>query len=1123
MDLYEYQACVRAFADQRYEECLSAALPMLAHDSDLELLQIVLISLQRLGKTNLAAKVGADALRLTNEAPWDHSLLRLTLGQIPWPEVVFQAADSHQRCQVYYYAGARSLTVGENDAAIHDFLACKSTKADCLEFELAGRALRILAPREGDSLEDGFEVERLRVGHNGVVGEVRLLRPKGSEPLAISKSGARLGGWLSDAGPAPGRQVVEEAPGMAQPPAPRIAEKSVAPRRARFDPVKVFVSSTFYDMQAERDVLVNKTFPQLKQWCTERGLDLIEVDLRWGIAEGDILSACFWEIDQCRYFVGLLGSRYGSLPDSIHEGTIGSHPWLRDYGGRSMTELEIVHRQLSNPEALRRSFFYFRSPDSESSADAVGGQILFDLTEAIGRDYPSDRPEDPLAIERAGHEALAAAHIRAFIARQGYSERLDRHVRMSDRPILIVGAPGSGKSAFLADWVRHHCEENQQDIVIEHYVGATTASADCASLIKRLCAEMAQDYQIDRELAEHYAIAEDEADPGTLLEAFQNYLHLAWSFPQRRLVLVLDALDQLQGSQDDGLWWLPRTFAGNVKVILSARTGPLATSARERGWVIEEFEKFTPDELSDAAVKYLRPYGKELGKGLAKLLKSKPQACDPLYLRVLLNELRVFGSFDDVGAYLSHCLETPDLAALYQTVLRRWQRDYNDQMYPRLVEEALSLLLCSRQGLTENEWTGLLRGRGEPLPRAVWSPLFLVLQPHLINRSGLWSFAQEPIRQAVAQAFAPGEEDRRQWHRRLADYFASADSNNSRADELPWHLPRCGARRELKQYLSDIATAERFLLQGRRDELFAYWNVVCSPAKMVAIYKEAVSRAEAGGLDPGRLGIFYLHLAEICVSVSQLEEAEHCYRRASSIGSEDVGPGHPSIAAIDTRLGRLLLRLGRVREAEECLTAALHAGENGLGPIDMSLYMTLQALSDVYEAQGSWNMAARLRERAFEICRFLNGDLHKETASSAVRLSVVLLRNGQTERAEELCKSVLLTSRQLPGPDNPITCQAMDVLAEIHLQRKQYREAESLYQKIFDRRRETLGLDNPSTAMTLGRLGLVKALQGDRVAGSRMCREALDISHRAVGPDHPTTTELRKVVSALSPKRPTNK
>jgi nephrocystin-3 len=85
--------------------------------------------------------------------------------------------------------------------------------------------------------------------------------------------------------------------------------------------VRVFVSSTFRDMQRERDHLVKYIFPELKRRCRERQVELVEVDLRWGVTEeqaerGEILPVCLEEIDRCRpYFIGLLGERYGWVPD----------------------------------------------------------------------------------------------------------------------------------------------------------------------------------------------------------------------------------------------------------------------------------------------------------------------------------------------------------------------------------------------------------------------------------------------------------------------------------------------------------------------------------------------------------------------------------------------------------------------------------------------------------------------------------------------------------------------------------------------------------------------------------------------------------------------------------------
>ena len=109
--------------------------------------------------------------------------------------------------------------------------------------------------------------------------------------------------------------------------------------------VRVFVSSTFRDMGAERDELVKRVFPQLRKMCESRGVTWGEVDLRWGLtdeqkAEGKVLPMCLAEIRGCRpFFLGLLGERYGWVPDALDPALVEQEPWLAQQAGHSVTEL----------------------------------------------------------------------------------------------------------------------------------------------------------------------------------------------------------------------------------------------------------------------------------------------------------------------------------------------------------------------------------------------------------------------------------------------------------------------------------------------------------------------------------------------------------------------------------------------------------------------------------------------------------------------------------------------------------------------------------------------------------------------------------------------------------------
>ena len=84
----------------------------------------------------------------------------------------------------------------------------------------------------------------------------------------------------------------------------------------------VFVSSTFVDMNEERDVLNSYVLPKLNEHFNPHRILVQLVDLRWGVRttgiedevekDNKVLSVCFDEIDRSQpFFVAVLGDRYG--------------------------------------------------------------------------------------------------------------------------------------------------------------------------------------------------------------------------------------------------------------------------------------------------------------------------------------------------------------------------------------------------------------------------------------------------------------------------------------------------------------------------------------------------------------------------------------------------------------------------------------------------------------------------------------------------------------------------------------------------------------------------------------------------------------------------------------------
>eukprot|EP00300_Choanocystis_sp_HF-7_P017563 c19765_g1_i2.p1 GENE.c19765_g1_i2~~c19765_g1_i2.p1 ORF type:complete len:1607 (-),score=381.49 c19765_g1_i2:1320-5537(-) len=106
-------------------------------------------------------------------------------------------------------------------------------------------------------------------------------------------------------------------------------------------------------MNGERDHIIRQVLPRLQRRFASAGINVVPVDLRWGITaqalrERGAIRICLDEVDRCRpLFVGMIGDRYGSRVEDYSSCTGSNDPryeWLSRYKpNRSITELEIAH------------------------------------------------------------------------------------------------------------------------------------------------------------------------------------------------------------------------------------------------------------------------------------------------------------------------------------------------------------------------------------------------------------------------------------------------------------------------------------------------------------------------------------------------------------------------------------------------------------------------------------------------------------------------------------------------------------------------------------------------------------------------------------------------------------
>lgn len=532
-----------------------------------------------------------------------------------------------------------------------------------------------------------------------------------------------------------------------------------------------------------------------------------------------------------------------------------------------MTELEILHGILNNPEMSNRVAFYFRDPayvdhmppdrrgefceqDSDrcdrllalkdrirASALAcrenypdpktLGQWVLEDLTVAINEEFPPGEVAAPLDRDAADHNAFARSRTGVYIGRPEYFHALDAHAATDGQPLVVLGESGSGKSALLANWALRYRQEHPDVLLVMHFIGATPYSADWAAMLRRIMGELKRRFQIAEEIPN---------EPDALRAAFANWLHMAAA--RGRVVLILDALNQLEdrdGAPD--MVWLSSVIPANVRIVFSTLPGRPLDDLEKRGWPTLDVQPLETDERRRLVADYLAQFTKKLNDPRTERIASAPQAANPLYLRALLDELRVFGAHEQLDQRIGHYLEAQTVPELYERVLERWETDY-ERDRAGLVRETMTALWAARRGLAESELLEVLGTGGQPLPRAVWSPLFLAMADALVSRSGLLTFSHDFLRTAARDTYVPTDAEQQQAHLRLAEFFQRQSASPHRYDELPWQLVQASSWERASDVLADKEMFAQLWLHSEYD-LKNYWARIeeQSPLRAVTAYE----------------------------------------------------------------------------------------------------------------------------------------------------------------------------------------------------------------------------------------------------------------------------------------------
>ncbi|MFC1634703.1 tetratricopeptide repeat protein [Planctomycetota bacterium] len=725
--------------------------------------------------------------------------------------------------------------------------------------------------------------------------------------------------------------------------------------------------------------------------------------------------------------------------------------------------------------------------------------VLNDLKAVIDKQFPKEEIPDSLVREAHSHEYFAEIRRRTYIGRDDYFKTLDRHIESDGGPLVVLGDSGSGKTALLAKWIAHWRKEHPGDFIFQHYIGSTPDSADHWRLMRRLMAEIKQWSDDPDELPTSH---------DDILRDFRLWLskaRLKAQWDSVRCILILDALNQLEDQDNSRLlgWLPPDAFSGPLRLIVSTLPGDTLNAVQKYGWETLHIEKLTENERRRMIVDYLKRFGKKLDPAPIDRIIAVPATANPLYLKILLDELRITGTYENLPERLDTYLAEPDIPSLLKNVLTRYQDDYEGDR-KGLVKEALGLIFSARRGLTEKELLELLRPDDlDQLPPAIWTPLRAAMEELLIDRGGILNFAHDFLRTAVEEIFVPDSSDKDDFRLWLADYFEKLPISTRSCDELPWLLWQTESFTRLQTCLLDI---DCFLeiFERDRDELLSYWVGLGEETVMGKAYLESFERW-SGKYDSKHTYIAYAanQIAYFLENAALHAEAEPLYRRALSIREKSFGKDHPDVAGDFNNLAALLSRTNRMAEAEPLYRRALSIYEKSFGKEHPNVAMSLNNLASLLNDTNRMAEAEPLYRRALSIDEKSFGEDHPDVASDLNNLASLLGATNRMAEAEPLYRRALSIYENSFGVDHPDVALALNNLAGLLLDTNRMNEAEPLYRRALSISEKSLGKDHPGVATVLNSLASLLQDTNRTAEAEPLYRRALSIDEESFGKEHP--------------------
>lgn len=842
--------------------------------------------------------------------------------------------------------------------------------------------------------------------------------------------------------------------------------------------IRIFISSTFSDMQGEREYLIKKVFPRLQAEAKKNDVTVVPIDLRWGITEedaknGKVVEICLDEIQNSRpFFIGLIGHRYGTCTTKEElfknqnlKDKYGS--FLEDIDGKlSITELEMQYGVLKHKNPID-AFFYFKTGDdapedatylsrlrnaiqkdgrypiaSYSSPEDLGEQIETAFLQLLNERFPKQE-QSYLATIRRRHQALMYHLADGYIEDPSNISNLNEWIEdTKEQFIVLIGGVGVGKSALIAYWLREQHKIHPEKKVIWHCVAYASDKKDDGDAVrKRLTAEIADLYQIPEDL---------KLD--AMLEMIQD---------EEDLLIIIDGLEKF--TTNDGskqLLWMPK-MPKNVKVMLT--TTPEDESMESLSYyhyLCLTLPPLTVQIRSQIIQRYLDRFGKKLTDHQINKIATTKLFENTSALISLLNELVSFGEYNQLDQHLERYIQVNSLAELYDLILSRCEQDYGEQ----LVKDVLSFFWVSRKGLSESE---IIKAAG--LIQLKWSQFYCAFSTHFNRRDGLLYISNQALRQAIQQRYLSGENEN-QYRRKLTKIFkehvAGHDCSELCYQYFLLHNDEALYREilDFNVYYYTASNSEqepnsiwsRLLISDpetyKLDAYLVIWPEQPSQTdisamamiaqlvwqrfensklatKMLALALEA-QRTLSGELAPETCNIEQ-EIANMLYDARKLDSAQKIYERVLEKRKQIYGEVHPKVAFTYEMMGHVLNWKKDYDAAEDLYTKAFNILVAIYNRPHYKIAEMIHNLASIQYYKGNYDEAATLYNKAITMWHQTLGNLSSELVKGYNMHAGTYIKTKKWSEAWESLVSCIIRCEKIYSTKHSLFIELADSLERV--------------------------------------------------------------------------------------------